>query len=71
MVFHNEKELRDVEQRRIEARRRLVNKKPDLVNIEHVDYKANIIRRHKALLRTPCLDDNKYMHLNEFKEDEV
>lgn len=70
MVIHSEKELKDIERRRNEARKRLVNKKPDLVHIEHVDYKENIRRRHKAQLRTPSLDDRKNMTLPEFKEEE-
>jgi hypothetical protein len=70
MIIKSKKHLEDIERRRNEQRKNLLRKKPELTFIEHIDYKANLMRKHKALERTPCLDDNKNAKLKDFEEAE-
>ena len=68
MVFHNEQEIKKAEKRHKESIKRRVNKKPELVHLEHIDYLRSIERRHKATQKTLCLDDGKNAKLKEFEE---
>jgi len=61
------KELEVIEKARDKARQRVVEEKPPLMHIEHVDRLANI-RRKKLLTAppSPLSDDGKNAKLKEF-----
>jgi hypothetical protein len=70
MVIRSKEELDKIELRRKKARERIMNKKPSLTHIEHIDFINNVKRRNLATQKTLSLslDDNKNCKLKDFVE---